>query len=302
MQQKKKPHPLIDRIIETEEELIQYVGNLRKKGIKEICLDLEGDQGSIRYAYSISIFQIYDGEETVIIDVLKMGNNSILRDFLTRKDIVKIMFSCHNDIYMTQNVLNCTISPVRDIAAGQKLLGQPVNLSDHIKVDKTTKDTFQRANWLKRPIHPSMLEYAINDVLQLFDIENAITAQLQSLNLYSEYILNSSLPTRRSFRVDQQKQYSVKFPGYPRMSDTQKRQAATLWIFRELLGKHLNSPVGYLLSKKSMSYIVRHHPDKLQVLLERELNLKRRGGKRIPTSLIERLYKKAIRSENLPPL
>ncbi len=285
---------LIDQIIENESELIVYLNHLREKKIRAVALDMEGDQGLLRYNYSISIFQCFDGEKKVIIDVLKIGKKQGLHQFLTCNDIVKVMFSCPNDIFMTQNVLGCTIAPVRDIAVGQKLLGLPVNLSDYLKIDKVKKDSFQRANWLKRPIKPELLDYAINDVLELFNIESQIETKLRDQNLYEKYLEESSLISKRNFVVNQLRLYKQKFPGFKKLKPEKKLLAANVWIFRELIGRHFDIPVGFLLSKQSMVKIVRNSENLLSVL-EEELNRNRKAEKRIDSGLIERYYSKAER-------
>ncbi|MDR0306270.1 MAG: hypothetical protein LBI42_05455 [Chitinispirillales bacterium] len=296
-----EPKTNIDRIITTEEELNSYLDSLRKRQVKKIALDLEGDQGSFRYKYSISIFQCFDGEESVVIDVLRMGNNSALKEFLTCGDITKVMFSFSNDVFMTQNVLGCTISPVNDIAAAQKLLGLPVNLANYLNIDKDKKDGFQRANWLIRPIKPELLEYAINDVLKLLDIEHTLAAQLIEENLYGQYIASAKAVSERNFIINQHCQYQAKFPGYLRMPYGKKRQAALLWIFRELLGEKINCPVGYILSKKAMKNIVNGGSDLLK-LLEIELNRGRRRERQISMQVINMLFDKAMQSPYLPSL
>jgi hypothetical protein len=73
------PPPVrIDRYLDSEPALAAYHDTLRQRSIPAVALDMEGDQGNMRYVYSISIFQCFDGTETVIIDALKMGNNSAL--------------------------------------------------------------------------------------------------------------------------------------------------------------------------------------------------------------------------------
>jgi len=246
---------VIDRVIVTEEELKNYLDNLRKKQIKKIALDMEGDQGSFRYRYSISIFQCFDGEESVIIDVLRMGNNPVLKEFLTCQDITKVMFSFNNDVFMAQNVLGCTIAPVNDIAIAQKLLGLPINIANYLNIDKDKKDSFQRANWLIRPIKPALMEYAINDVLKLLEIEQKFADELTEKDLYITYINSTIGISERDFVVNQHCQYQAKYPGYMRMSYEKRLKAATVWIFRELLGEKLNCPVGYILSKSALKNI-----------------------------------------------
>ena len=128
------------RIISSDNELSVYFSALKEHGINRVAIDLEGDQGSINYKYSISIIQCFDGDEAVIIDVLKTGNSPALKDLLTCKDIVKVMFSAENDLYMTQNVLGYSISPIRDIAIAQKLLGMKINLANQIGIIKEIKN------------------------------------------------------------------------------------------------------------------------------------------------------------------
>lgn len=282
----------INRYIKTEAELSAYLDNLKTRKISSIALDMEGDQGTLRYAYSVSIFQCFDQTESVIIDVLAMGNNKTLVQFLTDPALTKIMFSCANDIFMAQNVLGCTIFPVRDIAVGQKLLAMPINLSDYLSIDKREKDIFQRANWLKRPISKELLEYAINDVLNLFTIETEIATKLRTAKLYAGYIKESELLTRKNYIIDQMQHYKAKFPGYPRLRPAEKHTAACIWVFRELLGKHVNCPVGYILSKPAMSAILKKQTSLRDSLLQ-ELNHDRSFEKHVKVSLVEKYLQEA---------
>ena len=290
---------VIDRVIVTEEELKNYLDNLRRKQIKKIALDMEGDQGSFRYKYSISIFQCFDGEESVIIDVLRMGNNPVLKEFLTCQDITKIMFSFSNDVFMAQNVLGCTIAPVNDIAAAQKLLGLPINIANYLNIDKDKKDSFQRANWLIRPIKPELMEYAINDVLKLLEIEQKFADELIEKALYTTYLNSTISVSERDFVVNQHCQYQAKYPGYMRMSYEKKLKAAAVWIFRELLGEKLNCPVGYILSRNALKNIINSNKD-LVPAIETEINRGRNPHKRISRQAIQTLCDQAMQSPHLP--
>lgn len=284
----------ISRYIDNGLDLEVYSADLHNRGVEVIALDLEGDQGNIRYAYSISILQCFDGKETVIIDVLKMGSKPALRHFLTDPAIVKIMFSCANDIFMTQNVLGCTISPVLDIAVGQRLLDLPIGISEHLNTTQKLKKTFQRANWLTRPISHELLDYAISDVVDLFTIEHRIASQLERANLIDVYREASARFSDKDYRIDQMQHYKAKFPNYDRLRPKQRRAAAVVWVFRELIGKHFNCPVGYVLSKQAMTACIRDS-EHLMSCLERELNRGRSEKKRIRKELVEKCYQEALR-------
>jgi len=222
--------------------------------------------------------------------VLEAGNVQPLHELLTCEDITKVMFSSENDIYMTQNVLNCTIRPLRDIAVAQKLLGMKVNITEYIGVEKEKKNLFQRANWLKRPIRNELLEYAVNDVVKLLEIESGLEESLRENGLLERYDQINSGISSKNFRVDQYLVYKKKFPGYKRLSNEKKEMSRVLWIFREMLAEHYNCPVSYLLKKQAMADIVRRGGDMLISLTE-ELNRSRR--RKIDPGLIIDYYEKA---------
>lgn len=279
-------------IIETEKDLSEYYNSMLKKNITRIALDMEGDQGSVKYHYSISIVQCFDGENTAIIDVKRIGNKPVLKEFLTCSNIIKVMFSCRNDLFMTQNVLGYSIDPIRDIAVAQKILGLKENISEYIGIDREKKDIFQRANWLKRPLSKDLLEYAVNDVIRLLDIENDFTTTLKEKGLYEEYVKICSSLTLRDYRVNQLEQYKNKFPGYKKLNKEEKELAKTVWIFRELFGEYFNCPSGYILSKKAMIEMVKDKGNLCQ-RLKYEINKKRRNQKKLDDATIENFYNKA---------
>jgi len=285
------------RIIATENDIAFYLENLRREGIKQIALDLEGDQGSVKYKYSISIFQCFDGTTPVIIDVLKTSKSQSLKEFLTDPVITKVMFSSENDLFMTQNVLGYSIRPIRDIAIAQKLLGIKINLADYIGIDKKIKDSYQRANWLRRPIRKDLLEYAVNDVLYLLDINEKFEKELKEKNLYEKYLEESSKVSDKNFIVDQFHQYKEKFPGFKRLSKEKKELGKTIWIFRELLGEYFNCPSGYIFSKKSMNEII-SEKENILVKLDYELNRNRKGKNKIDIEFIKKFYRKAEEKGN----
>ena len=289
----------IDRYIDREADLTAYSGDLHDRKVNAVALDMEGDQGNIRYAYSISIFQCFDGTETVIIDVLKMGNNPALRSYLTDSGIVKVMFSCANDIFMAQNVLGCTIMPVRDIAVGQELLNLPVNISDHLTIDRKLKGKFQRANWLKRPIRHELLDYAVNDVVDLLTIEHDMATRLRTADLYARYLKESALLSGKNYVIDHLQHYKAKFPGYRRLGPLQRRAAAVVWVFREMLGRHFDCPVGYILSKQAMAACIRD-PGQMVSSLEQEFNRGRSMKKRVNRDFVEKYYREALRISGNP--
>jgi len=281
------------QIIEKEKDLDAYYNSLLDNNINRIALDMEGDQGSVKYHYSISIIQCFDGTRPAIIDVKQIGAIPLLKEFLTCEKFIKIMFSCRNDLFMTQNVLGYSIFPIRDIAVAQKLLGLKENISDYIGIDRDKKDLFQRANWLKRPLKKDLLEYAANDVTGLLDIEKEFSEKLRSKGLFDEYIKICSGLTKRDYRVNQLEQYKNKFPGFKKLNKNEKEMAKIVWIYRELFGEYFNCPSGYIFSKNVMIDIIKGDGDLFEKL-KLEINRKRGSRKKIDDSTINKIFKKAI--------
>jgi ribonuclease D len=260
--------------IRTEAELIGYLGHLRYNGISKIALDLEGDQGSIHYEYAISIFQVFDGLKPAIIDVLVMDKVDVLKEFLESEEFTKVMFACSNDQFMAQNVLDCTIRGIRDIAVAQKLLNQPINIAEYIGIDKKDKDHNQRANWIRRPISDDLLEYAINDVLDLMRVEEQLCEELEAKNFMTGYLRGCADLSKQNFRANPLHLYSRRIGSYKYMKPDKKELLRTVWIVRELIGKRLDKPVGHLFSKKVMPFWIRKRiniPEEIQHLVNKKL-------------------------------
>jgi ribonuclease D len=287
------PSPMANvDLIESERALETYAADLRSRGIGRIALDLEGDQGRFRYRNAISIIQCFDGERAAVIDVLNIGNAPALKAFLTSDGIVKVMFACRNDMFMAQNVLGYSIERVRDIAIAQKLLGMRVDLAGYIGIEKERKDSFQRANWLKRPIRSDFLDYAIRDVDRLLEIEERLAAELKARNKFDDYVRSSETISRNNYQVDIYEQYKEKLPGFRGLDPTEKRLAAIVWAFRELMGEHFDCPVGYMLPKAAVVDIITNGDD-IITNLEREMNRGRKRENEVSRELILRLYRRA---------
>jgi len=287
------------RIIADADSVAGYLADLRGRGVDALALDLEADQGSYRYRYSVSIIQCFDGTEPVVIDVLALkGKIDGLRALLEAPDIAKVMFSSKNDLFICQNVLGCGISPIRDIAVAQKLLGRKVDLASRLGIAKAAKDGFQRANWLKRPIAKDLLEYAAGDVVQLLAIEAELRGELEARKMIRAYERSCDALPKTDYRVDQYRLYERKFPGYPRLPEERKKQARIVWLFRELVGERFDCPVGYILSTKTLPDLVSESPDDLGDLLHEALNRGRRPEKRISKPVVDEALRKAREIES----
>lgn len=276
----------------SNKEIKAYLKEIEIRNCKRIAIDLEGDQGTVNYKNSISIIQIWDGEKAFIIDVLALDKNDALIEFLTSKKFTKVMFAASNDLFMTQNVLNCTIENLRDIAIAQKILNQQVNLAKHIGIEKEEKDHLQRANWVKRPIEAHLIEYAINDVLELLKMEDALIHELYNKQQFNVYTNTCEDLSKQNFRMDPLYVYSRRIGTYKHMSPKRKQLLRTIWITRELIGMKIDRPVGLIFSKKLMPFWVRKEMDIKAEILQL-VNKKLRNDSKFTYDDISKLWDQA---------
>ncbi len=277
----------------TNEQISHFLKQLAERGINRVAVDFEGDQGTVHYHNRISIVQIFDGEKAWIIDVLALDKLDALRDFLVSKKLFKVMFASTNDQYMTQNVLDITIEAIRDIAVAQKLLGKPINIANHIGIDKHDKDQLQRANWIKRPLSDELIEYAVNDVLDLLKVEDVYVSQLKAMGMLKSYEKACDDLSKIDFRINPLYVYSRRIGSYKHMSPKRKLALRTIWIFRELVGEFVDKPVGHLFSKKQMPFWVRKGIDPREEIMHM-VNKRLKREAQISEMDINRLWNEAL--------
>ena len=112
--------------------------------------------------------------------------------------------------------------------------------------------------------------------------------KLRAAGLFDIYLKESTLLNEKNYIIDHMQHYKAKFPGYSKMRPAQRRAAAAVWVFRELLGKHFNCPVGYILSKRALAASIAD-PEGTVASLEQELNRGRSAEKDVNRACGENL-------------
>ena len=79
------------------------------------------------------------------------------------------------------------------------------------------KDKFQRANWLRRPLSPALLDYAISDVMHLHGLPTSCSPSSRPRGC-SETFRVKNLETQDAERVWDPFANYTRIPGFNRMS------------------------------------------------------------------------------------
>ncbi|MBX3487363.1 MAG: ribonuclease D [Candidatus Paracaedibacteraceae bacterium] len=157
----------------------------------------------------LALIQLSDGVDTVLIDPLEKGRDlSPVDDLLANPDVVKIFHSCRQDL----EVLNKVFGRLPVNLFDTQLAYMFLHLADEISLarlleeyaDITLNKSKQNANWMRRPLPRSQLEYAAKDVCYLPNVKDKLESELLAKHrlswLYEEqhhlYVPETFDPTR----------------------------------------------------------------------------------------------------------
>lgn len=170
--------------------MINFINN--QSELNKICLDLskekilymdtEFDRRKTYYAI-LSIVQISTNSQKIIIDALAKMDLTPLKNLLNNPDIIKVFHSPDQDFDIFLQVFGSVPVNVFDTQIAANVCGMEGGMGYsrlckamlNVDIDKT----FQKADWLQRPLHAKLLEYAIRDTEYLIPLHRML---LETIN------------------------------------------------------------------------------------------------------------------------
>ncbi len=182
-------HPSTKLLISSTSELEDICEKLVEEKPSFIAVDTEFIRNNTTYYPKLSLIQISYYKKSFIVDVLASGMNlSVLETIMLDKKIVKVFHSCKQDMESLLTLFHDIPSPIfdtqiaamfcnyyHDFIGYSKLVKQCVG----IDIDKIKA---KNSNWLKRPLSDEQLDYAINDVIYLYDLYQILLDKLEKNN------------------------------------------------------------------------------------------------------------------------
>ncbi|AHX06855.1 3'-5' exonuclease family protein [Ehrlichia chaffeensis str. Liberty] len=164
-------------LIDTVKELERLCNQLLVLQPKFIAVDTEFVRSSSEYYPKLCLIQIAYGKEQFVIDVLaKDMDLSVLGHIFYNESIIKVFHDCRQDIDALLTKFPEIPSPIFDTqiaamfcccydnAVGySKLVEQFLGIS----LDKLS---LKRSNWALRPLSADKIQYALNDVIYLYEL------------------------------------------------------------------------------------------------------------------------------------
>ena len=170
-------------LIDTDEDLTNLVAHL--KTLKEISIDTEFDRFRYQYGIHLQLIQIFDGATCYLVDSLKIKNLSGLWTVFEDENICKIIYSGSEDIDILKK-MGCVTRNLFDIQIAAALCNREetsysklVAAEFGVEIDKK----LQTSRWNTRPLSPSQLEYASNDVIFLPELKSILLKEIKDEQL-----------------------------------------------------------------------------------------------------------------------
>src|SRR5690606_18992826 len=127
-----------------------------------------------------------DGDDDILlVDPLAPGIADALRPLLTDAAVLKVMHSPSEDLVAFRHACKVVPQPLFDTQAAAALSGIAAGIGyqrlvqEALGINLPKGET--RSDWMRRPLSPSQLEYAADDVRHLFALHDALDARLLGL-------------------------------------------------------------------------------------------------------------------------
>lgn len=250
-------------IIDNFETLEKFVESIKRKKIKEIGLDFEGESNLHRYGLHLCLIQITEGKNIYLIDPVKIEDIKPLQDIFENRSILKIMCACDFDVKLLKETRGINLLNIFDVHYGAKALGLEKlslgNITDsYLNVELSKSRKKQKANWNIRPIKESMIEYAADDVRYLIELKEVIEAQLKEKNVWSTFVDKCKKLEDLEFPKNKPPHLNVKGVGL--LNREQRNVFKQVFYARDFVAQKLDKPVYQIVSNSELLKISKMIP------------------------------------------
>jgi ribonuclease D len=262
------------------------VESLKSEERTTVALDIEGEFNLHAYGERLCLIQLYDGREAVIVDPLRMEREA-LKVLFEEEKLLKVMWDASSDISLLVNGYDTVINSVLDLRPAADLLEMPKKdyssvLSAVLGVETKKKSKFQKYNWMRRPVDPEAIEYAVGDVLHLPPLKDALLERMWENGQLEEFFRRNLVVQNRDYRRTPGQRHK-KLKGYRYLKKREKELLRRLFNVRDRHARRLDLPPHNVVA----------NPDLLQLsrrsLRPERLSFARRVGERDRKAIVKEL-------------
>lgn len=254
-------------LVENDAQLKEFLALCEKSPY--MAIDTEFLREKTYYA-KLCLIQVAIEGASAIIDPFTINDLTVMASVLTNNNIVKIFHASSQDIEILYHETGVVPTPVFDTQVAAALLGKSQQASyaalvqSFCQVTLPKKDSF--TDWSRRPLSPSQVEYAADDVTYLPRIYNDMVKQLTEkgrMSWLDDAFAEISNP--RKYEVDPRSRYR-KLKRVNQLSPRQMAAAREFAAWRELRAQKLNIPRKWVVSDEQIVEACRREPRSLDEL------------------------------------
>lgn len=225
-----------------------------------VAVDLEAEFNLHIYGEHFCLLQVYDGREAVAIDPFTVSVG-LIKEFLEDRERLKITYDSASDrllLYKNHGILMNTLLDLRPAVELLEFQKQGLSsvLEEVLSLQPSgEKKKFQQYNWTRRPIDPGALSYAIEDVVYLYKLRDALLERIESRGLLDRYLVEN-------FKVQAEAPQTDRKPGmlrggrFRRLKPAQQRLLEDLHAEREEVAREVNLPPNTVYPNKALFAVV----------------------------------------------
>ncbi len=225
-----------------------------------LSVDLEFDKNRFRYGFNLCLIQIYDGQQTFLIDPLaKEVDLSSIFEVFENPDITKIVFSFGEDLRLLHS-LGCFPKGLYDLQIASGLLNfPPSSLASLIEqvLDFQISKNSQQSNWFQRPLSSEQLDYAVQDVIYLQDIFDLFIQNSETKGI-SDWIDQEMKHFESNNHEDATQNEILKEKYKSNLNQVEWHVLSKLMYLREGHAEKINRPPFHVSERNTLTQIARN--------------------------------------------
>ena len=241
--------------IETSAELEALLSAHR--GHEQVAVDTEFRRRDTFYP-QVALLQLCWGGAAYLIDPLQLEKLDALRELLTDPAQMKCLHSASEDLEVFERWLQVLPSPLFDTQRAAALLGLGGGLgyraivAQFFEVDLPKEET--QSDWLQRPLTPSQVEYAAQDVSYLYPIGVQLLERAEGMGRKGWILEEGARMTPGG------KPPLSKFKAAYRLPPKQQSVLAAVVNWREAEARKLDRPRSWILNDKLVMALAQAMP------------------------------------------
>jgi ribonuclease D len=249
------------RLISTSSALAELVGHLRAAGRFAFDTEFVSEE---TYEPVLGLAQIATRERVAAIDTLAIQDLEPLWDVLTDPAVEVVMHAAGEDLRILLQRAGRLPARVVDVqvAAGLVGHGYPMSLGNLVRAELglAVPGGETRTDWLRRPLSPAQLQYALDDVRYLLDLADRINERLAAWNrtAWAEDEYRARIEAIAARHEDEDRWRRM--PGINQLSRRGLEVARRLDAWRHAEARRANRPLRQILRDDLLVAIAKRQP------------------------------------------